>query len=117
MSSNFMSTTKMSRVLMTADKKTHIAARYEVWGSIVKVQRWFRSIFGVNNTIRPNTIKKYHKKLFETGCASNSKRPNRQPSTRTQDNIHAVKQVFDETPDASIRTVSSQLSCGKRYTH
>ena len=81
----------MARLLMSTDKKTHIAARFEVWRSVVQVQRWFKGSFGKNNTLSANTIKLYHKNLFETGCASNSKRPNRRFTKRTEVNIHIVE--------------------------
>jgi len=52
---------------LTLQERAQIAARYEVWGCIVQVQRWWRTIKGKHAQIDPKTIKNCHKKLMTTG--------------------------------------------------
>ncbi|PSN40078.1 hypothetical protein C0J52_18239 [Blattella germanica] len=49
---------------LTVQQRAQIAARYEVWNSVLLVQRWWRNMNGVNATIRPETIKNCHRKLM-----------------------------------------------------
>ena len=50
-------------------ERTQIAARYEVWNSVVAVQIWWRTVKGRNATIRQETIKNCHSKLLTTEVA------------------------------------------------
>jgi len=68
---------------LTAKERAQIAARYEVWNSVVAVQRWWLMVQGRNNTIRPETIKNCHSKLLTTGSVTDARRSGR-PSTSGQ---------------------------------
>jgi len=59
-------TTKMAGHL-TVTERAQIAARYEVWNSVVAVQRWWHVAKGRNTTIHQETIKNCHSKLLTTG--------------------------------------------------
>jgi len=94
---------------LSTEKRVKIAARFEVWGSIVQVQRWFKSVYGRNETLSKPTIKKCHSKLFQTGVVSNKTRPKDISKKRTTENIEAVRQLFEENPEISIRHASRNL--------
>ena len=59
----FQSPSKMAGRL-TVQERAQIAARYEVWRSIVEVQRWWRTINGRHAQIDPRMIKNCHAKLM-----------------------------------------------------
>ena len=72
---------------LSLKKRFQIAARYEVWGSITQVQRWFKGTFGRNESLKKDTIYRCHKKLVEGGSVENKKRPKDLPKKRTEENI------------------------------
>ena len=76
---------------LSAQKRVSIAARFEVWGSIVQVQRWFKSTLGRNEKLSKNTIKLCHSKLFDTGSVSNTKRPQELSKKRNAENVTIFK--------------------------
>lgn len=92
---------------LSIQKRFQIAARYEVWRSVTQVQRWFKRTFGKNETLGPNTIKRCHDKLSETGSVNNKKRPKDLPKKRTEEKVAAVRRLFAEDPGRSIRNASS----------
>ena len=92
---------------LSIQKRFQIAARYEVWRSVTQVQRWFKRTFGKNETLGPNTIKRCHDKLSETGFVNNKKRPKDLPKKRTEEKVAAVRRLFAEDPGRSIRNASS----------
>ena len=57
---------------LTVKERAQIAVRYEVWNSVVAVQRWWRTVKGRNTTIRPETIKNCHSKLLTTGSVTDA---------------------------------------------
>ena len=65
--------TKMAGHL-TVQERAQIAARYEVWNSVVAVQRWWRTVKGRNATIRQETIKNGHSKLLRVWCGMTATR-------------------------------------------
>jgi len=75
-------TTEMAGRL-TVKQRAQFAARYEVWNSVVAVQRWLRTVKGRNTTIRPETIKNCHSKLLTTGSVTDARTSGR-PSTSGQ---------------------------------
>ncbi|KAH9506272.1 hypothetical protein DERF_011014 [Dermatophagoides farinae] len=52
---------------LSNQQRAEVAARYKVWNSVIKVQRWWRQKYNRNQTISPITIKNCHKKLMTTG--------------------------------------------------
>ena len=63
----------------------------EVTGSIVKVQRLFKSVFGKNTSLSKNTIKNFHDKLINVGYVLREPYKSRALTAGAQDNIEAVK--------------------------
>ena len=99
---------------LSQEKRLKTAARYEVWGSIIQVQRWFKSTFGRNQKLGNNTIRRCHSKLFESGSVSNAKRPKDLSKKRTIQNVDVVHRIFTDDPKRSIRNASS--TSGLSYT-
>ena len=81
---------------ISQEKRLKIAARYEVWGSIIQVQRWFKNTFGRNEKLGYNTIRRCHSKLFESGSVSNAKRPKDLPKKRTTQNVDVVRRLVSD---------------------
>ena len=79
-------TTKMAGRL-TVKERAQIAARYEVWNSVVAVQRWWRMVKGRNTTIRLETIKNCHSKVLTTGSVTEARRSGRPSTSRSVDSI------------------------------
>ena len=99
---------------LSTQKLFQIAARYEVWGSVTQVHRWFKSSFGKHETLGPNTIKRCHDKLSESGSVSNKKLAKDLPKKRTEEKIAAVSRLFTDDPGRSITNAS--LVSGLSYT-
>ena len=96
----FQSPTKMAGRL-TVQERAQIAARYEVWRSIVEVQRWWRTTKGRHAQIDPKTIKNCHAKLMITGSGSDTQRSGRPSKSRDLEQV--VQEMFSRSPQKSIR--------------
>lgn len=83
--------------------RAQIASRYEVWKSVVLVQRWWRREKGVNASLRPETIKNCHTKLMTTGSVKDMKRSGRPCTSRSEENVVAVQEMFTRSPKKSTR--------------
>ena len=62
---------------ITVQERAQIAARHDVWRSIVEVQLWLRAIKGRHAQLDPKTIKNCHAKLMTTGSVSDTQRSGR----------------------------------------
>jgi hypothetical protein len=100
---------------ISVQELTLIAAQYEVWNSIVLVQRWWHRVKGRNITIRPETIKNCHLKLMTTGSVKDAGRSGRPSMPRSEENVATVQEMFTCSPGKSTREAAhkSRLS---RYT-
>ena len=88
---------------LTVKERAQIAARYEVWNSVVAVQRWWRTVKGRNITIRPETIKNCHSKLLTTGSVTDARRSGRQSTSRSEENVALVRDMFTRSLHKSTR--------------
>ncbi|CAG5020036.1 unnamed protein product [Parnassius apollo] len=79
-------------------ERAQIASRYEVWQSIVEVQRWWRNFNGPHAVLDPKTIKNCHSKLMKTGSVADSKRTGRPSTSRSKENIKIVREMFTKSP-------------------
>src|SRR5215471_5909480 len=70
---------------------SEIAARYEVWNSVVAVQRWWHTVKGRNATIHQETIKNCHSKLLTTGSVKDALRSGRPSTSRSEENVALVR--------------------------
>ena len=66
--------------VLSIELRARIAARYEVWQSVVQVRRWWRAQYGRHTNLDPQTIKNCHKKFLSIGSVLDAKRTGR-PST------------------------------------
>lgn len=94
--------------VLSIEQRARIAARYEVWESVVQVQRWWRARYGRHTNLDPKTIKNCHKKFLTTGSVLDAKRTGRPSTSRSEENIHCVKVMFDKSPSKSTRRAASE---------
>ena len=99
-------TYEMSPTLSIEDR-ARIAARYEVWQSVVQVQRWWRSQHGRHSNLDPKTIKNCYRKLMTTGSVLDSARSGR-PSTKSDADVELVREMFDRSPSKSTRQAARE---------
>ena len=92
--------TKMAGRL-TVQERAQFAARYEVWNSVVAVQRLWRTVKGRNATIRQETIKNCHSKLLTTGSVMDAQRSGRPSTSRSEENVAFVRDMFTRSPHKS----------------
>ena len=103
--------TKMA-VRLNVQERAQIAARYEVWNSVVAVQRWWRTVKGRNATIRQETKKNCHSKLLTTGSVTDA-RSGRPSTSRSEENVALVRDMFTRSPRKSTL---AKVDCrGTRY--
>ena len=86
---------------LTVQERAQIAAHYEVWRSIVEVQRWWRTIKGRHAQIDPKTIKNCHAKLMTTGSVSDTQRSGRPSKFRDPEVVQVVQEMFSRSPQKS----------------
>jgi hypothetical protein len=79
---------------LTTQERAQIAARYEVWNSVVAVQRWWRTVKDGNATIRQETIKNCHSKLLTTGSVKDAMRSGRPSTSLSEENVASVMDMF-----------------------
>ena len=75
-----------------------IAARYEVWNSVVAVQRWWRTVKGRYATIGQETIKNCHSKLLTTGSVTDARKSGRPSASRSEENVTLVRDMLTRSP-------------------
>ena len=98
--------TKMAGRL-NVQERAQIAARYELWNSVVAVQRWWRTVKGRNATIRQETIKNCHSKLLTTGSVTDA-RSGRPSTSRSEENVALVRDMFTRSPRKSTRQAARE---------
>ena len=103
----FQSPTKMAGRL-TVQERAQIAARYEVWRSIVDVQRWWRTIKGRHAQIDPTTTKNSHVKLMTTGSLTDTQRSGRPSKFRDPEVVQVVQKMFTRSPQKLIRQAARE---------
>src|SRR5258705_9159309 len=87
--------------------RAQIASWFEVWKSVVKVQRWWRTVHDILATIiHPNTIRNCHTKLMTTGSVTDARRSGRPSTVRSPENVAAVEEMFTRSPGKS--TIKTQ---------
>ncbi|CAF3023534.1 unnamed protein product [Rotaria sp. Silwood2] len=99
--------------LLTVQDRALIATRYEMWQSVIEVQRWWRSQWGRHATLHPDTIKNCHQKLMTTGSVCDTERSGRHSSSRSPEIVDIVREMFTQSPGTSIRKAS--LDTGLTY--
>jgi len=104
--------TKMAGRL-TIQERAQIAPRYEVWNSVVAVQRWWRTVKGRNATIRQKTIKNCHSKLLTTGSVRDSRKSGRPSTSRHEENVALVRDMFTRSPRKSTRQAARESGPSK----
>ena len=100
---------------LTLQERAQLAAQYEVWQSVVRVQRWWRTIHGPRAQVDPKTIKNCHSKLMTTGSVADVRRRGGPSTSRAQETVHAVQEMFERSPRKSTRQ-AAQESGLSRYT-
>jgi len=97
----------------TVTERAKCAAWFEWTKSPVEVQRKFHSEFGRNRKAPDgHSIKRWHEMLLSTGSVCNVKRE-RSLSSRGDDNVERVVQLFDEDPHMSTRRAANVLNMGR----
>ena len=99
---------------LTIQERAKIAARYEVWNSVVEVQRWWRTLKGSRATLRPETIRNCHAKLMTTGSVNDKRRSGRPSTSRSPAKVAKVQEMFDQSPQKSTRQAARE-SQGIQY--
>ena len=86
---------------LTVQDRALIATRYEMWQSVVEMQRWWwRSQQGKGVTLDAKTIKNCHQKLMITGSICDIERSGRPLASRSSELVDFVR-----NPGTSIRKV------------
>ena len=93
---------------LTIQERAKIAARYEVWNSVVEVQRWWRTLKGSRATLRRETIRNCHAKLMTTGSVNDKRRSGRPSTSRSPAKVAKVQEMFDQSPQKSTRQAARE---------
>ena len=67
---------------LTVQDRALIATRYEMWQSVIEVQRWWRSQRGRHATLDAKIIKNCHQKLMTTSSVCDVERSGRDLTSR-----------------------------------
>ena len=59
---------------LSVEERAMIASRYEVWRDVQRVQQWWYHEKGRKLNLSNLTIKKWHKRLMETGSVCDASR-------------------------------------------
>jgi DNA-binding transcriptional regulator YhcF (GntR family) len=93
---------------ISMQERAQVAARYEVWHSVVQVQRCWRTEHGPRATLDPKTTKKRHDKLMNTGSVFDIRRSGRPSKSRSEENVRMVQDMFTRSPQKSTRQVARE---------
>ncbi|CAF3770620.1 unnamed protein product [Rotaria sp. Silwood1] len=94
-----------------------IATRYEMWQSVIEVQRWWRNQRGKHLTLDAKTIKNCHQKLMITGSVYDMERSGRRSTSHSPEVVNTVQAIFTRSPATSIRTASIGSGLSYRTIH
>ena len=75
---------------LSVEERAMIASRYEVWKSRQLVQDWWCKEKNKHESLRRETIIKWHKRLMEMGSVCDARRQRVSPS-RSEVNIAVVR--------------------------
>ena len=75
---------------------------------MVAVQCWWRTVMGRNATIRQETIKNCHSKLLTTGSVTDARRSGRPSTSRSEENVALVRDMFTRSPRKSTRQAARE---------
>ncbi|XP_036185884.1 DDB1- and CUL4-associated factor 16 isoform X2 [Myotis myotis] len=75
--------------------------------------RNFRTKYGRNSDLTSSTVKRLIKKFRETGSISDLKHPGRPSTSRSTQNIEAVRESVAKSPGTSIRRRGQELDISK----
>jgi hypothetical protein len=100
---------------LTLQERDQLAARYECWHSVVRIQRCWRTIHGPRAQVSPKPFKNCHSKLMTTGSVADARRCGRPSTIKAPETVQAVQEIFTLSPRKSTRQAAreSQLT---RYT-
>ena len=87
---------------LALQERAQQAARYEVWKSVVRVQRWWRANKGRYAQVDAKTIKNCHAKLIATWSVADTQRRGRRSNSRGLDVVQVVQEMFTRSPKNSI---------------
>lgn len=103
--------------VLSIEDRARIAARYEVFRSVVAVQRWWRRVKGIHEPLNSRTIKNCHQKLVERGSVLDKKKSGRARVSVTEENIARVRDVFTRSPKKSVRCASRETGLSSYAVH
>lgn len=83
---------------LTVQDRALIEARYEMWQSVIEVQRWWRNQRGRHATFDAKTIKNCHRKLITTGSVCDIERTGRHSTSRSPEVVDIVREMFTQRP-------------------
>ena len=98
---------------LTVQERAQIAALYEVWNSVLAVQRWWRAVKGRNATVRQETIKNCHSKLLTTVSVTDARRSGRPSTSRSEENVALVRDMFTLSPRKSTRQATREIGLSR----
>ena len=93
---------------LTLQERVQLAARYQVWRSVVQVQRWWRSIIGRHAQVDAKTIKNCHAKLMTIGAITDTRRSGRPSSSSGPELVQVVQEMFTHSPKKSIQQAARE---------
>jgi hypothetical protein len=93
---------------ISVQERAQVATCYEVWHSVVQVRRWWRTVHGPCATLDPKTIKKCHDKLMNTGSVLDIRRSGRPSTSRSEENVRMVQDMFTRSPQKSTRQAAHE---------
>ena len=94
---------------LTLQECTQLAAYYEVWRSVVQVQRWWRTIKGRHAQVDAKTIKNCHAKFMATGSVTDTRRSGRPPNSSDPEIVQVVQEMFTHSSKKSIRQAAREI--------
>lgn len=93
---------------LTYRERAQLASRYEVWKSVVQVQRWWREQHEDRPCVDPKTIKNCHSKLMTTGSVKDAPRSGRRSKSKDENDVQLLCEMFDKSPNKSTREAARE---------
>ncbi|CAG0903399.1 unnamed protein product [Darwinula stevensoni] len=93
---------------LTLGERSQLASRYEVWQSVVQVQRWWRNVHGPRASVDAKTIRNCHSKLMNTESVVDTRKSGRPSTSRSEENVQVVEEMFIRSPKMSTRQAARE---------
>ena len=103
-------------VRLTSDQRIFVVKHYYETKSVTNIKRKFETHFK-NTCMSRKHIYKIVNKFEQSGLVDDAAKSGRLRSSRSEENVHAIRDLLSNSPEKSVRRTSSKTGISKSSVH